>query len=47
MSLKSIRESYQKLISAFESAGVKLSESQKNDADGFVLAVESAMNRQR
>lgn len=47
MSLKSIRESYQKLLDAFESAGVKLNESQKKDADSFVSAVESAMSRQR
>lgn len=47
MSLKSIRESYSKLLTAFADAGVVLSESQKADVDSFVLAIESNMSRQR
>lgn len=47
MSLKSIRESYSKLLAVFNDAGVKLSESQKSDLDTFVLAIESNMSRQR
>lgn len=47
MSLKSIRESYSKLLAVFNEAGVKLSESQKGDLDTFVLAIESTMEKQR
>lgn len=47
MSLKSIRESYSKLLTTFNDAGVKLNESQKNDVDNFVLALESTMSKQR
>lgn len=47
MSLKSIRESYSKLLTVFNDAGVKLNESQKADLDTFVLAIESSMSRQR
>ena len=47
MSLRSIRESYSKLLTAFEKAGVKLTENQKNDVDGFVMAIESTMSKQR
>lgn len=39
--IKSIRESYSTLLTAFKSAGVKLTESQKSDIDQFVLALES------
>ena len=47
MSLKSIRESYSKLLTTFNDAGIKLNESQKTDLDGFVLAIESTMSKQR
>lgn len=47
MSLKSIRESYSKLLNVFKEAGIKLTESQKSDVDNFVLAVESNMSNQR
>ena len=47
MSLKSIRESYSKLLTAFKDAGVTLNESQKGDLDTFVLALESGMENQR
>lgn len=41
MSLKHIRENYARLLNAFKEAGVKLTESQKKDIDGFMLAIES------
>jgi len=47
MSLKSIRESYSKLLTTLNDAGVKLDESQKTDLDSFVLAIESTMSKQR
>lgn len=47
MSLKSIRTSYSKLLSAITGAGIKLTESQKSDLDSFVMAIESTMSRQR
>jgi hypothetical protein len=47
MSLKSIRESYSKLLTVFKDAGVSLNESQKADLDTFVLALESNMESQR
>ena len=47
MSLKSIRESYSKLLGTFNDAGVKLNESQKADLDTFVMALESTMTKQR
>lgn len=47
MSLKSIRESYSKFISALENAGVKINESQKADLDSFILAIESKMQKQK
>ena len=47
MSLKSIRESYSKLLTVFNDAGVKLNESQKADLDTFVLAIESNISKQR
>lgn len=43
MSLKHIRENYSRLLNAFKDAGVKLTESQKKDIDGFVLALESTI----
>ena len=45
MSLKHIRENYARLLNAFKDAGVKLSESQKKDIDGFVLALESSIEQ--
>ena len=45
MSLKSIRESYSKLLTVFNDAGVKLNESQKADLDTFVLAIESNISK--
>lgn len=47
MSLKSIRESYQNLITVFNDAGIKLNESQKKALDTFVLELESTMSNQR
>ena len=47
MSLKSIRDSYAKLLNTFNRAGIKLNENQKTDLDGFVLAIESTMSKQR
>lgn len=47
MSLKSIRESYAGLISAFAEAGVKLNESQKASLDTFIVALESKMSKQK
>ena len=47
MSLKSIRESYSKFITTLQEAGVKLNESQKANIDGFILAIESKMAKQK
>lgn len=47
MSLKSIRESYSRLLTAFADAGVKLNESQKADLDTFIVAIESKMSKQK
>lgn len=47
MSLKSIRESYNGLINAFATAGVKLDESQKANLDTFIVALESKMSKQK
>ena len=47
MSLKSIRESYSKLVKAFTDAGVKLNESQKADLDTFIVALEAKMSKQK
>lgn len=47
MSLKSIRESYAGLITAFAEAGVKLNESQKASLDTFIVALESKMSKQK
>lgn len=44
MSLKSIRNNYTKLLAAFESAGVKLNESQKAELDTFIVALESKID---
>ena len=47
MSLKSIRQNYTKLIAAFESAGVKLDESQKSELDTFIVALESKIDNMK
>lgn len=47
MSLKSIRDSYTKLLDTFSAAGVTLNESQKGDVDTFILALENQMGVQR
>lgn len=47
MSLKNIRQNYSKLLSAFQSTGIKLTESQKADLDTFILALESHMRSQK
>lgn len=47
MSLKSIRTSYSKFLNVLDNAGVKLNESQKADLDGFILAIESKMAKQK
>lgn len=47
MSLKSIRESYTNLLSAFAEAGVKLNESQKANLDMFIVALETKMSEQK
>lgn len=47
MSLQSIRESYSRLLETFKDAGFRLTESQKANFDGFILALESTMSRQR
>lgn len=46
-SLKSIRKSYSKFLTTLTNAGVKLDESQKADLDGFILAIESKMAKQK
>ena len=45
MSLKSIRENYTTLIKTFESAGVKLTESEKKNIDSFILNLESNIQK--
>lgn len=47
MSLQSIRESYSRLLETFKDAGFRLTESQKANFDGFILALESTMSKQR
>lgn len=47
MSLKTIRDSYEKLLTTLNEAGIKLDASQKSSLDGFVLALESTMSEQR
>ena len=47
MSLKSIRQNYSKLVAAFESAGVKLNESQKSELDTFIVALESKIDNMK
>ena len=45
MSLKHLRENYARLLNAFKDAGVSLTESQKKDIDGFMLALESSIQQ--
>lgn len=47
MSLKSIRDSYGKLLTAFADTGIKLTEAQKASLDTFILALESKMSKQK
>lgn len=47
MSLKNIRESYAKLLTAFADAGVTLNEAQKGSLDTFIVGLESMMAKQR
>lgn len=45
MSLKSIRENYSRMLTAFQENGVKLTESQKSGLDQFMLALESKIEQ--
>lgn len=45
MNLKSLRKNYSKLLATFKNAGVKLTESQKEDLDTFMLALESTISK--
>lgn len=45
MSLKHLRENYARLLNAFKDAGINLTESQKKDIDGFMVALESTMEQ--
>ena len=47
MSLKNIRDNYQKFLTTLNEAGVKLNASQKSAIDGFILAIESTLSKQR
>lgn len=47
MSLKTVRDSYDKLLKTLNEAGIKLDASQKSTLDGFILAIESTMSKQR
>ena len=47
MSLKNIRDNYQKFLTTLNEAGVKLDASQKSAIDGFILALESTLSEQR
>lgn len=47
MSLKTIRDSYQKLLTTLNEAGVKLDASQKSGLDGFILSIEESISSQR
>lgn len=47
MNLKNIRESYSKLLKAFEEAGVTLNEAQKGSLDTFVAGLGTMMEKQR
>ena len=47
MSLKTIRDSYEKLLKTLNEAGVKLDASQKSGLDGFILSLEESVSTQR
>lgn len=47
MSLKTIRDSYDKLLTTLNEAGIKFDASQKSTLDSFILALESTMSEQR
>ena len=47
MSLKTIRDSYEKLLATLNEAGVKLDASQKSGLDGFILSIEESVSGQR
>ena len=47
MSLKTIRDSYSRLLEALNESGVKFDASQKSSLDEFILALESTMTKQR
>ena len=47
MSLKNIRDNYNKFLTTLNEAGVKLDASQKSVIDGFILALESTLSDQR
>ena len=43
MNLKSLRESYNKLLDSFKEMGVTLNESQQENVDNFMLQLESKL----
>lgn len=47
MTLKSLRSNYTRLLKAFDQAGVKLNESQKESLDTFMLDLETKINETR
>lgn len=47
MSLKTIRDSYEKLLTTLNEAGVKLDASQKSGLDNFILSIEESISTQR
>ena len=47
MSLKTIRDSYEKLLTTLNEAGIKLDASQKSGLDGFILSLEESVSSQR
>lgn len=47
MGLKSLNQNYTKLLKAFEEAGVKLNESQKESLDTFMIDLEKKINETR
>ena len=47
MTIKSLRKSYDNLLAAFEQAGVKLTESQKQSLDTFMLDLQTKLAETR
>lgn len=45
MKFKSIRENYSKLLNAFSSTGITLTEAQKSSLDTFIVALESQISK--